>query len=290
MVKERFDVIASSLGSYFGVGFNTPEQQMSYDLGLDEAVFSKDQKDRMDLGIALEDPVLNYFEDLLDIKITERNDAIRWAFDNKLKCKVDGMTVYDGVPTGVECKVSAAEKKFTEDKGYYLQCQAYMAATGLDQWLLLGLWQGKPVHKLIKRDDRVIGLIETIVDFLFDVFNGLADPADYPYAVIREYNGAPEIVEVEFEEDDASLVEELYALKQKMKDDEVRVSAIETYLKGQFKNVKYEGSTFTATISVSKRAGGIDIDKIKQDFPTLNEDLYKKPDTEFTQIRFAKKK
>ena len=27
MVKERFDIVASSLGSYFGVGFNTVEEQ-----------------------------------------------------------------------------------------------------------------------------------------------------------------------------------------------------------------------------------------------------------------------
>lgn len=291
MIKERFDVIASSLGSYFGVGFNTPEQQLSYDLGLDEAVFTKDAEDRMSLGTELEDAVLNYFEKKLGIEIKERNDAIRWAFDNKLKCKVDGMTILDGTPTGVECKVSNAEsKKFTEDKGYYLQCQAYMAATGLDQWVLLGLWQGKPVHRIIKRDDRVINLIGELVNYLFDVFNGIADPNDYPYDIIREYTGAPEIEEADFTDDDKSLLEELYSLKQKSKEDSDRIAELETYFKETFKNVKYSGSEFIATISVSKRSGGIDIDRIKDDYPLLDEEKYRKPDSEYTQLRFSRSK
>lgn len=291
MIKERYDVIASSLGSYFGVGFNTPEQQLSYDLGFDEPYFGKDAEDRMSLGTELEDAVLNYFEKKLSISITERNDAIRWAFNERLKCKVDGMSVFDGVPTGIECKVSNAEsKKFTEDKGYYLQCQAYMAATGLEQWLLLGLWQGKPVHKLIKRDEKTISLIEQVVDFLYEVFNGLADPKDYPYHLIREYSGQPEVEEVEFSEDDQSLLNELYDLKQRSKQDADRIAELETYFKSTFKNVKYTTNDFVATISVSKRAGGIDIDKIKEDYPLLDEDKYKKPDSEYTQLRFTKVK
>lgn len=32
--KERFDIIASSLSSYFGCGFNTIEEQLDIDRGL----------------------------------------------------------------------------------------------------------------------------------------------------------------------------------------------------------------------------------------------------------------
>ena len=72
-MKERFDVIASSLSSYFGVGFNTVQEQLDYDLGKEERVVDEEAQDRMDLGIALEDGCLNYFEKKMGIKIDERN-------------------------------------------------------------------------------------------------------------------------------------------------------------------------------------------------------------------------
>ena len=61
-MKERYDVIASSLSSYFGVGFNTVQEQLDYDLGKEEKVFDDEAQDRLNLGIALEDGCLNYFE------------------------------------------------------------------------------------------------------------------------------------------------------------------------------------------------------------------------------------
>lgn len=291
MIKERYDVIASSLGSYFGVGFNTPEQQLNYDLGLDEAEFTDEAQDRMDLGTILENSVLDYFEKKLMITITDRNSEIIWAFDKKLKGKVDGMTMLDGVETGVECKVSNSQnKKFTEDKGYYLQCQAYMEAKNVDQWLLLGLQNGKPIYKLIKRDAHVISLIKIVVEFLYDVFGGLADPKDFPYHVTQEYNTQPVLEEIKIDDDDILLLEELKELKAASKQHDARIDELETYFKETFKNVKVEGKDFVATISTSKRAGGFDIDKLKEDYPLLDESKYKKPDSEFTQIRFSKRK
>ena len=59
-VKERFDVIASSLGSYFGVGFNTVQEQLDIDLGKTEKIFDEDAQDRMDLGNAMEDGCMNF--------------------------------------------------------------------------------------------------------------------------------------------------------------------------------------------------------------------------------------
>ena len=67
-IKERFDVIASSLSSYFGFGFNTVQEQLEYDLGLAENIVDDEAQDRMNLGIAMEDGCLNYFEQKMGIK------------------------------------------------------------------------------------------------------------------------------------------------------------------------------------------------------------------------------
>ena len=72
-MKERFYLIASSLGSYFGVGFNTIEEQLEIDLGKRAKEVEPDAQDRMDLGIAMENGCLDYFEKKLNIIIDERN-------------------------------------------------------------------------------------------------------------------------------------------------------------------------------------------------------------------------
>lgn len=290
MIKERFDVIASSMGSYFGVGFNTPEQQLAYDLGYDENLFTEEAEDRMSLGTELEDGVLNYFEKKLGIIITDRNEQMIYAFDGKLKGKVDGLTLINDEPCGVECKVSNAQSKFTSNKGYYLQCQCYMAATGYKRWLLCGLYNGKPIFEWIERDDRVIGLIEQVVDFLYDVFIGVADEKDFPYHVTSQFNETPELAPVEFDADDVALIEELYEKKQQVKDIAGRIDELEKYFKTNFENVKYEGSTFTATITKSKSADTFDLSAYKIDHPDFDDKPYKKPGTEYTRINYSKKK
>ena len=152
-LKERFTIPSSSLGDYFGVGFNTVVERFNYDLGLEEQIFDDDSQDRMDLGNAMENACMDYFEKKMGIKIDERNSEIVDIIDGRLRCKRDGRTFIDGVETGWENKYSNSSSGcFTESLGYYLQCQAYMLAWGLNQWVLSGMWRGKPVFKIIKRD------------------------------------------------------------------------------------------------------------------------------------------
>ena len=155
-MKERFDIIASSLSSYFGVGFNTVDEQLDIDLGLTEKVFDDEAQERLDLGNCMEDGCLNFFEKKLGIIIDERNNEYKYAVNGLLKCKRDGRTFIDGVETGVENKYSNSSSEcFTESFGYELQCQAYMMAWGLDQWLLCGMHNGKPKMKLIKANKEL---------------------------------------------------------------------------------------------------------------------------------------
>ena len=180
-MKERFDIIASSLGSYFGVGFNTVDEQLDYDMGVEEKVFDDESQDRMDLGNAMEDGCLNYFQKKLNCVIDERNSEIKYACNGLLKCKRDGRTFIDGVETGVENKYSnSSSEAFTESFSYVLQCQAYMMAWGLDQWLLLGMLNGKPKSKLIRKDEELQKDIETVVERVSLILMGVSSREDKP--------------------------------------------------------------------------------------------------------------
>jgi hypothetical protein len=153
------------------------------------------------------------------------------------------------------------------------------------------LYHGKPIYKIIPRDEETINLIGMLVDFLYDCFSGLASPSEFPYHLIGYYAGAGSVVEeVNFDEDDKALATELYGLRLAAKMYDPRINELETYFKSKFKNVKYDADQFSVSITTSTRKGGLDIDAIKMDYPTLNEDKYKMPDSEYTTLRFAKKK
>ena len=170
MKKIRNYVTPSSLGSYFGVGFLSPEEQIEVDLGNTEQYFDEEAEDRLRLGRVLEDSVLNYFEEALGIIIEERNDELRVFYDNKMMGKVDGIAVFNGEKTVVENKISNAKSyKFTENMGYIFQVQSYMMATNTKQALLCGLYQGKPVYKVIYRDEEMIRDIKRMVEFVYDM-------------------------------------------------------------------------------------------------------------------------
>ena len=125
-MKERYDVIASSLSSYFGVGFNTVQEQLDYDLGKEERVVDEEAQDRMNLGIALEDGCLNYFEQKMGIKIDERNSEYKYAFNDQLKCKRDGRTFIESKVDGwIKMIIDDFEKYFKEKYPsyyYFLFC------------------------------------------------------------------------------------------------------------------------------------------------------------------------
>ena len=188
-MRERFDIIASSLSSYMGCGFNTIEEQLDIDLGKVQKEVEPEAQDRMDLGNAMEEGCLNYFEKKLNIVIDERNSEYKFAVNNLLKCKRDGRTFIDGVETGVENKYSNSKSKcFTDDFSYELQCQAYMMAWGLDQWLLCGMWQGQPKMKLIKKNEELQKDIEEVVTSVASILMGISSMEDYPWEIINKYS------------------------------------------------------------------------------------------------------
>lgn len=299
-MKERFELAASSLGAYFGVGFNNVEEQFDYDLGVKDNIIDEESMDRMELGKILEDASLNYAEYKLKISIINRNVEVVTGFDDKVRMKLDGECIFNGEPTVVENKVSnSASKRFTDDLGYYLQCQAYMETTGYKQALLLGLYQGKFIWKLIPRDEETIAVMREVINFVWEVFNGLADREDFPYHLTDAWAKRIPLDVVPAEEltdDDIALIEELADIKSDpmMKSMEAREKEITDYLKKRFHNQKVDGENFTCSISTVERAGDLDKDALKDTLnsllPGFDIESFRKPATSYNKVDIRIKK
>ena len=293
-MKERYDVIASSLSSYFGVGFNTIQEQLDYDLGKEEKIIDDDAQDRMDLGNAMEDACLNYFEKKMGIKIDERNSEYKYTCDDKLKCKRDGRTFLDGIETGVENKYSNSSSEcFTDSIGYELQCQAYMMAWGLDQWLLCGMWQGKPTSKLIKKNEEIQKDIETIVDAVVEIMMGLREIDDYPWDIVEKYSKQKQLKVLsddDLEDYDKQLLNSMGKLKQQKKQIEDKIKELEDYAKSHYDDCKWSDDEFSYSISTSNGRETFDKNTFSIENPTIDLSKYYKEGSPYRTIRCTPKK
>ena len=292
-MKERFNIIASSLGSYFGVGFNTIEEQLDIDLGKTIKEVDEDAQDRMDLGNAMENGCLDYFEKKLNIAIDERNSEYKYAVNGLLKCKRDGRTFIDGVETGVENKYSNSKYKcFTDDFGYELQCQAYMMAWGLDQWLLCGMWQGQPKMKLIKKNEDLQKDIEEVVTRISSILMGISSIEDYPWDIINKYSKVNQLksLDDEIEDYDKELLHRLGELKEEIKIKELECKELEDYAKTHYADSRYQDEDYKYIIATNERKGTFDEDKLSIEHPEIDLSKYRKPNTTYSTVRVSSRK
>jgi predicted phage-related endonuclease len=294
MSKQRDYVRASSLGSYLGVGFNSPEDQLKIDLGLVEESFDEAAQDRMSLGREFEDAALNYFEKKFNTSITNRNVETIPLYGSKLVGKIDGMTLLDGVRTVVENKISnSASYKFTDNLGYILQVQAYMMGTETEQALLCGIYQGKPIYKLIKRDEDIIKDIKEIVDFIHSVMLGLETFDNYPTHLLAKYSKTKLLEPLTSVTDyDRAMFANLTTIRDEIKKLEKQKSELEELIKNKYDTGIYVDNDVEVKITEYTKSGGIDIDAFKMDYGTINLDPYRKPDIKYRTIttKFPKKK
>lgn len=292
MSKERFYTTPSSLGSYFGVGFNSPQDQIQIDLGLIEPDFDDDAKSRMLLGKTLEDSVLNYYEEYLNIKITDRNTDMMYFYDGKIKGIMDGMTELNGVKTVVECKVSNSKSyKFTDNMGYILQCQAYMLATDTKQALLCGLYRGEPLYKLIERDEEIIQDIKDMTDFVVNVLIGLDDFSNYPDKILEKYSTIkilPEIETITKSEHEDLL--DLIEYKKEEKELKAKIKKIEDNIKNNYDEGVFDNSDYKLTVSMHERKGSYDVIKMSIEHPEIDYEKYLKPSSSYKTMRITPKK
>ena len=275
MKKERLTLTASGLGSYFGVGFNTPEEQLAIDKGEKEAIFDENAKLRMELGTQLENSVLDYFEKALKIIIKDRNIEKITGFDGQLRMMIDGMTTYRGEKTLVECKVSNSESSFLDNKGYYIQCQAYMEALNVNQCLLLGLHKGKPVFKLIQKNDSTVEDIKEVISKVVPILMGIEDDSNLPYDMIEKYSGKPKTTLASLDEDIKQYIEEIEELNKVVKEANARKKELTNYLKATYDNCKYKDNNYSVTIYELVR-NTFDKDAFHMAYPDIDLSKYNK--------------
>jgi|GEM_PF-3918769 len=280
-MKYKGHVNPSSIGSYFGVGFNSPRDQFLIDTGRLTPEFDDAAKDRMNLGKFLEDASLNYFENKLGIKITNRNTELKEFYDGKIVGRVDGETILGGLKTVVENKIAnSSGYKFTDSLGYLFQVQCYMVDGDYDQALLCGLYQGKPILRVIARDETIGNDIKVMTDFIVDAQAGFVDfDNDFPKALFEKYASetAPELTDVS--DNLKAYWYKMAVLNKAKKENEDAIKALnndysavldelEYYDKG-----KYEDDFVKVSFSTTTRKGSFDVDAYMLDHPL--EDLSK---------------
>jgi len=215
-------------------------------------------------------------------------------YGSKLVGKVDGMTILEGVNTVVENKISNSQSyKFTDNLGYILQCQAYMMGTETDQALLCGIYQGKPIYKIIKRDEEIIKDIREITDFVHSVMLGLETFDNYPTHLLAKYSKTKLLEPLTKVTDyDKATFENLATIRAQIKVLEDQKKEIEEIIKNKYDKGIYVDDNIEVKISEYSKAGGIDVDTLNMDYPQIDLNKYAKPPIVYRTIttKFNKKK
>lgn len=286
----------SSIGSYFGVGFNTPDEQFQIDLGEIEQEFDDNARARLSLGEMLEDASLNYFESALGVIIDDRNESKRSFYGGKIIGKIDGACILNSISTVVENKISNAESyKFTESLGYLLQCQCYMLDNEFQQALLCGLYKGKPIYKIIPRDEEIIKDIKEMADFVVNCLTGMSDfSKDFPNHLYEKYSKKQTLVPINNISENAKKLIDRYAeIKAKLKEIEPlekEAKMIEDELKETYGSGVIDDNRYKITLQTQTREGSLDVDALMMDYPEISFSQYKKPSTTYNTLRFTFKK
>jgi hypothetical protein len=291
-VKVRDYVRASSLGSYFGVGYNDPKDQFLIDTGQAVEQFDEASQDRMNLGSYLENATLDFFANKFGVEIVGRNIKTKTFLDGMLVGKMDGEYVdSDGKKVIVENKISNSQSGvFTENLGYHIQVQSYLLDHSYDYALLCGLYQGKPVFKFIYPDEAIQADIQEMVTFVTSAMMGLLDfDQDFPRHLFEKY--AKKQVDFlpidDIPLDEVMKMERLIDLKQQVKSLEKEIDALDSEIKNKYSVGKIKTDKGTINISEGSRKGFIDEFALAFDNPELDLEQYRKPSSTFRSIRVS---
>lgn len=288
--KIRIHVTPSSLGSYFGVGFLSPEEQYKIDIGDEVQEFDDESMLRMELGNHLEDAAINYFQDVIfKVPITDRNTEVKVTEDDKVRYKLDGIIHFDE-PAVFENKISnAVSGKFTDNMGYIIQLQTYMMYEGLNKGVLAGLYQGKPIYKIFDKDEELQADIAEMIDFIDNALSGFVDfYDDYPVHLLDKY-GKVKLYEpiTNLSSITINYLHELAELKHEESIIKNKIRALERAHENDFEIEAgvYEDDRVIVRVSQVNRSGGFDIDLFKELNPYMDLSSYMKPDYSYTMKR-----
>lgn len=304
--NSRLTVTASSLGDYFGVGFMEPMERLAQDLGLVEPqpIF-KNIQDAMDLGNAMEDAVLDYWEEKFGTTIYDRNINTKTVLDGKLRVRKDGHMLLDGDEEVVESKFVNSGQSFINNKGYHIQVYAQIIAeqdqgNEVYNGRLLGMYQGRPhqikltINDEIKEDmlrmiDAVVGILEMSDKYLTE--NGEYPDLDvmeymFPWELVEKYSGADLTKSEDYDEEDDVYLSEMAEIKSMQKDLKAREDELKEYLNSKYDVVEHLvlDNGYKFAIRNTRRKGGIDLDLLQTDYPELDLEKYRKEDSAYSTL------
>ena len=283
--KIRYYVAPSALSSYFGVGFNTPEEQFRLDTGVDPNDFDEDARRRMALGNHLEDAAISYFQDeIFKVPVVNRNEEVKWGYDGKIRYIIDGIIKFPDGDKIFENKISnAVSGRFTDNMGYHLQVQTYMMCEDLDGAVLAGLYQGKPIYKMIDRDEDIINDIKEMTDFVVLALQGMVDfYDDFPVHILEKYSTSTIHEPIEhLSEGTIEYLHKLAELQKARKDIDDEIKELERRHEHDYElsEGSYEDDKIRVVVSTYERKGGFDLDRFREDHSDVDYDLYMKPNT-----------
>jgi hypothetical protein len=279
-LKSKYYITPSSLASYFGCGFNSPEEQFMIDSGKKEPEFDDDSKLRMALGNKLEDAVIDYFQDeVFKAPITNRNSETKWGYDGKIRYKIDGILHKGDEKLVFENKISNSKSyRFTENKGYHMQVQSYLLCENLDAAILGGLYQGKPIWVKINRDEELIADIKRMADFVVNSLYGMVDfYDDFPTDLLEKY-GNTKIYEpiTNLSDSTKEYLHKLAKLNAKKSEIEKEIDALKKAHEDDYDITggSYEDDVIKLKISTWTQKGSLDIDTLKDEHPEIDFNKY----------------
>lgn len=291
-LKARTYVRPSSLGSYFGVGYNDPMTQFKIDTGVIEEEFDEAAQDRLNLGIEFEDASLNYFEEKFHCIIGNRNDKVYEIYDGKMRGKIDGMTWIDGEETVVENKISnSASEPFTSKLGYVIQVHCYMMATNTRKGLLCGLQNGKPIYRFIPYDQQIVNDIKIMVDFVVGMMKGEKTWLDYPADVAARYNKKallPSITDMDADTE-ANMIR-LVELRSQKSALEREIDAIMETITTRYEAGIYDKDGLKVIVTPVEGRVSYDIATLSLDHPEIDLSKYTRKSADYKQVRVTHRK
>lgn len=290
--KIRTYLRPSSLGSYFGVGYNDPKTQYKIDTGELVEEFDEDAKARLALGAYLEDSALDFFADKFKIIINRRNDQIYEIYDGKLRGKIDGMTWLNGEETVVEMKISNSKSEpFTNRMGYIIQTHCYMMATGTRQALLCGLQNGEPRYRIVYYSQQIVDDIKQMTDFILAMMRGEKTWDDYPTEILERYSRQKLLPSIDtMTNDEEDLVIKLARLRSQKSAIEREIDTINETIIEQYGEGVYEKDGLKVIITPVEGRVSYDWAALSMDHPELDMSKYIRRSADYKQIRVTNKR
>lgn len=166
-------------------------------------------------------------------------------------------------------------------------------AWGLDQWLLCGMWQGKPRMKLIKKNEEIQNDITELVTVISSILMGISSIEDYPWDIVEKYAKVTRVKSLnddDIEDYDKELLHRIGELKDEIKVRETECKELEEYAKTHYADSKYQDEDYKYVISTGERKGGFDENKLSIEHPEIDLTQYRKPSTTYTMIRVSSRR